>query len=275
MKVSVVGMGLIGGSFLKASERAGHEVRGLHHGDTEGLDGAELVLVCLPPDAIVPWIREHARQFARGTIVVDICGVKRKIVREMADVVQDGWTFVGGHPMAGREVSGFENSLATLFDGASMILTPSEGTPEAVVEALKAYFASVGFAQTVVTTPEHHDEMIAFTSQLCHIIATVYSRDARVKDAAGFSAGSYANMTRIATQNASDWSALYSANRDCLVGVLDGFLARFKELRDAIAADDGERVRRMIEEGTRAKREMVVITQRSGVNVYERAKADS
>ena len=121
--------------------------------------------------------------------------------------------------MAGREVAGYENSLATLFVGASMVITPSDGTPPEVIQTLKDYFRSVGFAMTVVTTPETHDDMIAFTSQLCHIIATTYARDPRVKDAIGFSAGSYANMTRIATQNASDWSALYSENRDALVGI--------------------------------------------------------
>lgn len=255
MRVAVVGLGLIGGSFLKASQRAGHEVRGLHHGDSEGLADAELVLVCLPPEAIVPWVREHAGSIARGAVVVDICGVKRKIMREMSGVEQIGWTFVGGHPMAGREVAGFENSLATLFDGASMILTPPSGTGEETLAPLKTYFASLGFAMTVVTTPERHDEMIAFTSQLCHVIATVYSRDVRVASSVGFSAGSYADMTRIATQNDADWSALYSANRDCLVEVLDGFLARFTELRDAIAADDTGSVRRQIVEGTLAKQQ--------------------
>ena len=148
-----------------------------------------------------------------------------------------------------------------------MIITPSDGTPPEVIQTLKDYFRSVGFAMTVVTTPEKHDDMIAFTSQLCHIIATTYARDPRVKDAIGFSAGSYANMTRIATQNASDWSALYSENRDALVGILDGFLDRFKSLRDAIAADDLVEVRRQIDEGTAAKRQELLDRQRGDENV--------
>ena len=117
-------------------------------------------------------------------------------------------------------------------------------------------------AMTVVTTPEKHDDMIAFTSQLCHIIATTYARDPRVKDAIGFSAGSYANMTRIATQNAADWSALYAGNRDALVEVLDAFAARFRDLRDAIARDDRAAVMRFIEEGSAAKRQELLDRRR-------------
>lgn len=254
MKIAVIGKGLIGGSYEKASLKAGHEAVILHHGDATGFEDADVVMVCLPPQAIVPWVKAHSAAFKEGAVVVDICGVKRTIMNEMAAVPRDGWTFVGGHPMAGREVAGYENSLATLFVGASMILTPFEGTDPAVVETLKKYFASIGFAETVVTTAERHDDMIAFTSQLCHVIATTYARDPRVKDSPGFSAGSYANMTRIATQNANDWSALYSDNRDATVSVLDGFIDRFRELRDAIASDDRETVRRIIDEGTRAKR---------------------
>jgi len=254
MKVAVAGLGLIGGSFYKASLRAGHEVVGLHHSDgPEALAGAEVVMVCMPPEAIVPWVREHAGHFAKGSVVVDICGVKTPVVSAMESVPQDGWTFVGGHPMAGREVAGYENSLETLFDGASMIVTPREGTPDALVEKLRGYFASLGFARTVVATPAEHDEMIAFTSQLCHVIATTYSRDPLVARSAGFSAGSYADMTRIATQNENDWCSLYLSDRKSLVATLDRFAARFAEFRDAVAAGDESAIKRMIVEGTKAK----------------------
>lgn len=253
MNVAIVGLGLIGGSFYKASQKAGHQVVGLHHGDQTGFESADLILVCLPPNAVAPWIRERASGFRSGAVVVDIAGVKQSVVSELGSVPKDGWYFVGGHPMAGREVSGFDNSLAELFVGASMILTPGPEIPESVIADLKDYFASVGFHETVVTSPERHDDMIAFTSQLCHIIATTYVRDPRVKDAIGFSAGSYANMTRIATQDAAIWSELYASNRDALVNVMDGFAARFKELRDAIAADDRSAVMRLIDEGTAAK----------------------
>jgi len=255
MKVAVVGLGLIGGSFYKASLRAGLETVGVHHGDgPEKFADADLVLVCLPPPAIVPWIAAHAAAFRRGAVVVDICGVKEKVMREMTSVPRDGWTFVGGHPMAGREVAGYENSLADLFDGASMILTPFPETPQSLLDGLKGYFRSVGFARVVVTTPAHHDEMIAFTSQLCHVIATAYSRDPRVRDSIGFSAGSYADMTRIATQNANDWSALYASNRDSLVAVVDGFIGRMTAFREALSSGDVDAVKRLIVEGSEAKK---------------------
>ena len=260
MKVAVAGLGLIGGSFYKASRKAGYETVGLHHSDgPEALADADLVAVCMPPPAIVPWIKAHADDFKPGAVVFDICGVKTDVCREMADFLASRasaarFTFVGGHPMAGREVSGYENSLADLFVGASMILTPFADTPAAVVARLKDYFASVGFAMTVVTTPARHDEMIAFTSQLCHIISTAFARDARVADAVGFSAGSYADMTRIATQNADDWSALYHANRPALLTVLDGFIGRLAEFRTALAAGDVAGMKRYIDEGTAAKK---------------------
>jgi len=253
MNVAVVGLGLIGGSFEKASLRAGHATVSLHHGDETGFEQSDIVLVCLPPEAIAPWIADHAARFKPGAIVVDICGVKSGILAEMERVPRVGWTFVGGHPMAGREVSGYENSLATLFDGASMILTPFAGTSDEVLATLRAFFASVGFAETVVTTPQEHDEMIAFTSQLCHIIATTYARDPRVAKSRGFSAGSYANMTRIATQDAAIWRSLYSSNRKALVAVIDGFAARLADMRAAIAADDAPAVERIIVEGAKAK----------------------
>lgn len=255
MKVAVAGLGLIGGSFLKAAKRAGHKATGLHHGDAgEKLSDAELVVVCMPPEAIVPWIAAHGKDFRKGAIVVDICGTKRNIMRGMAKVEKRGWTFVGGHPMAGREVSGYANSLAGLFKGASMILVPEKGVSHDVLAKLEAFFGSVGFARTVVTDAKTHDSMIAFTSQLCHVIATSYSRDPKVARSLGFSAGSYDDMTRIATQNEDDWSRLYLGNKDALVKVLDGFIARMSEMRGAIESGDARKLRRMIRQGTKAKR---------------------
>lgn len=262
MKVAISGLGLIGGSFYKASLAAGYDAIGLHHGECEGLDQAELVLVCQPPEAIAAWVEEHVSRFRPGAVVVDVCGVKRSVMRDVGALLgklsaageRPNFTFVGGHPMAGREVSGYENSSAELFRGASMILTPFVNADQAVIDGLVKYFAAIGFGETVITTPEKHDAMIAFTSQLCHVIATTYASDAKVAETRGFTAGSYANMTRIATQDASVWRQLYSENRDELVGVLDDFMKRFKTLRDAIQQDDASTVERLITQGAEAKR---------------------
>lgn len=254
MNVAVAGMGLIGGSFFKASERAGYATVGLRRGESAGLSDADIVLVALPPDATVPWIAEHAGLFKRGAIVVDACGVKGAIVEEMRSIPRDGWTFVGGHPMAGKEVSGYENSTAGLFDGKSMILTPDESCPADVIEKLKRFFASLGFAETVVTTTGRHDEMIAFTSQLGHVIAAAYAQDERVSDAFGFTAGSYANMTRIATADPETWTALYLKDRSALLGALDGFISRLAKFRQALDNQDAAAIRAFIAAGAAAKR---------------------
>ena len=262
LRVAVVGLGLIGGSFFKAARLAGHTVTGLHHGESDGLSVADLVLVCLPPEAIVPWIKANARHFCRGALVVDICGVKAPIAAAMREVVRDGWHFVGGHPMAGREVSGFANSKADLFTGASMILTPEASLPEFALVTLRNFFRSVGFHRTVLTTPENHDSMIAFTSQLCHVVATAYARDPRAPEAVGYSAGSYANMTRVATQDAAVWSALYLENRAALLDSLDGLITRLGEFRDALSAADLPRIKKLIDEGTAAKNEELLARER-------------
>lgn len=267
-KIAVVGMGLIGGSFYKASLNAGYNVAALHHGDIGGAEEADLILVCLPPEAIVPWIAKNSARIKKDALVVDICGVKRYILDELeAKVPRRTWKFVGGHPMAGREVSGYENSLPTLFEGSSMVLTPSKDVADADIARLQRYFADVGFAETVVAEAAYHDEMIAFTSQLCHIIATSYARDGHVAQATGFSAGSYANMTRIATQDSAVWSCLYRLNKDLLLPVLDGFIARMGEFRQALAEGDDTAVKRMIDEGTQAKREELLSRKRGDENV--------
>lgn len=269
MRVAIAGLGLIGGSFEKASLKAGHDI--------VPTECAELILVCLPPDVIVPWIKENRGSFAAGATVVDVCGIKRKICSEVtplslasrsgsgdrtASALASPWTFVGGHPMAGREVSGYENSKEDLFVGASMIITPDASVPLATIGMLKQYFESVGFRQTVVTTPENHDEMIAFTSQLCHVIATAYARDPRVVEAIGYSAGSYANMTRVATQNADTWASLYLEDREALLKTLDGFIGRLSEFRDALSAADLPRMKKIIDEGTKAKNEELLARER-------------
>ncbi len=255
--VAVAGLGLIGGSIYKAALAAGYEAVGLHHGESAGVEKADFVFVAQPPEAIAPWVRENAARFKEGAIVVDVCGVKSEIVAAVRAVPKDGWHFVGGHPMAGREVAGYANSSANLFRGASMVLTPDADAPAAVVERLKAFFAELGFRRTVVTTAAHHDEMIAFTSQLGHVIATAYSRDPAVAEATGFAAGSFANMTRIATMDPAIWSALYLGAPAPLLEKVDGLLSRLAEFRAALAAGDRAALERMIAEGAEAKRRAI------------------
>ncbi len=262
MKIAIAGMGLIGGSIYKAALRAGHEAVGFRRGDEVRVLDVDVVFVALPPDAVVPWIRRYADDFGNGTVVVDVCGVKGPVMSAMAETPPVGWTFVGGHPMAGKEVSGYANSTPDLFKGASMILTPMPGTTDATLDMLRALFVELGFGRVVVTDPAHHDEMIAFTSQLCHVIASAYSQDPRVHEAVGYSAGSYANMTRIATMDPTTWASLFLADRDALVGVLDGMIERLGAFREAIAAEDREKLEGLIAAGAEAKR--AELAMRSG-----------
>ena len=257
LTVAVVGLGLIGGSFQKAAMRAGYATKGLHHGETDGLSDADIVIVCLPPGAIVPWVRDNARRFRKGAAVVDIAGTKTDVVREIGAIPKTGWTFVGGHPMAGKEVSGYANSTADLFLGKSMVLTPEGGEwtdSNGDRGMLERFFKSLGFTRVVVTSPERHDELIAFTSQLGHVIASAYVQDERVAESVGFSAGSYANMSRIATVDPETWASLYLSDRAALLKVLDGFISRLGEFRAALDRRDAEALRRFIAAGAAAKR---------------------
>jgi len=254
MTVGIRGRGLIGGSFEKAFRQAGYDVLDLKGASSAEIGRCELVVVCLPPLMVAPWIREHADDFAAGALVTDAAGVKEIVCRELADVARAAkWTYVGGHPMAGKEVSGYANADAALFHGASMILTPYDWTPSAAVERLKEILASAGFARFVVTDPTRHDEMIAYTSQLAHVVSSAYVRDSLAASHAGFSAGSYQDMTRVATVDPDIWTDLFLANRESLEAVLDRLIARLGEYREAIRSGNASRLHVLLAEGRKAK----------------------
>lgn len=255
MKIAVAGLGLIGGSFLKASERAGYAVAGYHHGDRPDLSDADIVIVAQPPLAIEPWIRENAPTFKEGAIVVDVCGVKSHLFAAFREgFAERKWHFVGGHPMAGKEVGGFANATPDLFRGASMILTPYPFMGRGPLDALEAYFRSIGFAQIVIATPEHHDEMIAFTSQLCHIISSAYVREKLAADHNGYSAGSFRDMVRVGAPDPDVWTELFMLNREKLSAVLVRYIERLEDFREAISAGDAARIHAALEEGVAAKK---------------------
>ncbi len=254
MTVGIRGMGLIGGSFEKAFRASGYEVLDLKSATSAAVGRCALVVVCLPPRLVAPWIRDHAGDFADGAFVTDAAGVKGVVCRELADVARAAkWMYVGGHPMAGKEISGYANSSADLFKGASMILTPYEWTPPAAVERLKELLSSVGFARFVVTDPERHDEMIAYTSQLAHVVSSAYVRDSLAASHFGFSAGSYQDMTRVATVDPDIWTDLFLANREPLDAVLGRLIARLGEYREAIRYGDASHLRAILADGRAAK----------------------
>ena len=254
MTVGIRGMGLIGGSFEKAFVRAGHQVVNLKEASAADIRSCGLVVVCLPPLLVAPWIQEHADDFATDALVTDAAGVKGVVCSALSGLARTvPWTYVGGHPMAGKERSGYANASADLFKGASMIFTPYAWTDPAAVERLKAVFAEIGFGRFVVTDPDRHDEMIAYTSQLAHVVSSAYVRDPLSAGHQGFSAGSFQDMTRVATVDPDIWTDLFLSNRLALEKVLARFIDRLGDYRDALHAADAGRLKELLAKGRAAK----------------------
>ena len=266
--VVIVGLGLIGGSFAKAAARAGHAVSAVTR--TPPVDApfpvcavadgrpfvsaADLILVALPPAAVVPWIEAHADAFKEGAIVVDATGVKETICAALRKyALQDRWTFVGGHPMAGKEVGGFAHASADLFRNASMILTPYPSCGRKPLDLLDGFFRELGFGRVVITTPAHHDRMIALTSQLAHVVSSAYVRDPLALEHAGYSAGSFQDMTRVARLDPGTWTDLFLANRSALLDVLNGLIGRLSEFQKALDAADADALRELLAQGRAAR----------------------
>ena len=231
MNILVCGLGLIGASLAKTLKKnTKHHIMGWNRTDSVSKralsDGvideigqledlmpkADVTIVNFYPEAIAPFIKEHKALFKKNSIVTDSCGIKTKICRELEKEDFDFY-FVGAHPMAGREVSGYDNSLDNLFDNASFICTPTGNTPRYISDALVGLAQEMGFARTVVTTPEHHDEMIAFTSQIAHVLACSYVLSPLAPYHAGYSAGSYRDVSRVARINAGQSCLLIIRNR--------------------------------------------------------------
>ena len=274
MIVGIVGLGLIGGSMARSVKaRTSHTVYGIDRdGETmtlarrcgaidgpltaENLGTCSLLLLAVRPGAAVEWVRNHGAEIEKDCVVVDLCGVKRPVVGELTELSrQYGFAYVGGHPMAGTERSGFTASREDLYVGASMILTPDGRTTPQVLERLKAFFLDVGFAGLTFSTPEEHDRIIAFTSQLAHIVSSAYVKSPEARRRRGFSAGSFQDMTRVARLDEEMWTELMLDDADFLTGELEILIGHLREYADALEARDGDRLRALLKEGREAKAE--------------------
>lgn len=268
MNIAVVGLGLIGGSICKSLKKhTFHKVMGIDSDKEtikkaleqnaideeitpDRLGEANLTIICLYPEGICDFVRENADKFKRGSIVIDTCGVKKAIVDACAPVLDEqGVLFVGVHPMAGREFSGFDYSTDTLFDNASFIITPAENTPQIAVDLLSTLAGSIGFGKVVVTSPEKHDQVIAYTSQLAHVVSNAYVKSPSVHDFNGFSAGSFMDLTRVAKLNEDMWTSLFMCNRDALLFEINYILKSITQYRDAIENEDREQLKELLKEG--------------------------
>lgn len=274
MTVGIVGLGLIGGSFAKAYQAAGHSVlacdtdratlefavmSGAADGEltAENAAGCDLILIAVYPEAAVEWLRRMAPHIGKKPVVIDCCGTKRKVCAACFPIAAEhGITYLGGHPMAGTHNSGFKYARANLFHNAPMVIVPPDFDDITLLDRVKGLLAPAGFGRISVTTAQQHDEMIAFTSQMAHVVSNAYIKSPTALRHKGFSAGSYKDMTRVAWLNPTMWAELFLENRDCLLHELDLFLESLAAYRAAIAAGDGETLTALLDEGRKRKEEV-------------------
>ena len=255
MKVGIVGLGLIGGSMAKSIKTRTRMCGAIDAPLTEEtLPQCDLVLVAIRPGAAVAWVQTHADKIARSAILVDLCGVKRAVVEALAPIAEaHGFAYIGGHPMAGKERGGFTAASDDLYVGASMILTPDKRTDMMLLETLKAFFLDIGFAGLTFSTPEEHDRIIAFTSQLAHITSSAYVKSPEAQKRRGFSAGSFQDMTRVARLDEDMWTELFLDDADYLTGELEVLIRHLTEYLDALKAGDADALRALLREGREKK----------------------
>lgn len=272
MKIAIIGLGLIGGSIAKAiKDNTDHTVYGADiqqsvvlraklidaiddELDDNKLSECDLVIIALYPEDTVKFISDKAGIIRKGSVVIDCGGVKRCICDPANRLAEEnGFTFIGGHPMAGVERSGFESSFGMLFNNASMILAPSPEIDIDTLHRVKEFFLSIGFGSITIVTPEKHDRVIAYTSQLAHVLSSSYIKSQTATEHHGMSAGSFKDMTRVATLNPKMWSELFIENKDNLVGEIDTLISHLQEYRDAINDGDSEKISALLEDGAQKK----------------------
>lgn len=272
MKIGIIGLGLIGGSLAKSiKSRTAHTVLGadidketlmlaricgaMDNTLTEdAIPECDMLLLALTPQAAIQWVKSNAPAINKNTILIDMCGVKRSVCRELGAIAEEfGFTYIGGHPMAGKERGGFVNATPDLFVGASMILVPEKGIEIDPLERSKNLFTDIGFASITFSTPEEHDRIIAYTSQLAHIASGAYVKSPTAQNHRGFSAGSFKDMTRVALLDENMWTELFFSNRDNLLSELDTFIQHLTEYQAALQAEDREALRALLKEGKEKK----------------------
>ncbi len=274
MTVGIVGLGLIGGSFAKAYHAAGERVLAQdidrdvlsfavissavdEELTDETMAECDLILLAVCPVAAVEWLQKNAPKIASHTIVIDCCGTKRTVCAACFPIAaQYGITYLGGHPMAGTQFSGFKYAKADLYHGAPMVLVPPRFDDIELLGRVKDLLTPAGFGSYSVTTAEQHDEMIAFTSQLAHVASNAYIKSPTAKKHKGFSAGSYKDMTRVAWLAPRMWAELFLENRDFLLKEIDCYIEHLSQYKAAMEQNDEEELIRLLDEGKKRKEEV-------------------
>ena len=272
MNVGIVGLGLMGASFGRALRAKGKakvfgadiaedtllkaELIGAIDGvlDEKSATEIDMLVISVYPRDFKKVAETYLPFMKKGSVVLDFCGIKRNVCKDMKElsVSYPDINFIGGHPMAGREYSGIDHSVATLFEKASMLLIPVR-TDIFKEEELKAFFLSVGFGEVVFTTAETHDEIISYTSQLCHIVSNAFIKSPTAQEHHGYSAGSYRDLTRVARLHPGMWSQLMMDNKDKLKTELDLLISNLQKYSDALGANDEKKLCELLAEGNDLK----------------------
>ena len=273
MIIGIQGLGLIGGSLAKAFIRARHTVyasdinlavedaaimNGASHGKlNEHIGECDFVFVALYPEAAVEYIEENARYFKKGCIVTDCCGVKEAVCDRCFEAAEkSGFHFIGGHPMAGKQFSGFKYSDADLFCGATMIIVPKHYEDMDIIGRLNTLLKEIGFKSVTTTNAKEHDRMIAFTSQLAHIVSNAYVKSPTAQKHHNFSAGSYRDLTRVAKLNEQMWSELFDLNREAVIFELDSIINSLTQYKSALEKGDRQELCELLRDGRLKKEEI-------------------
>lgn len=276
-RVGIVGLGLMGGSFARALHQGGHEVLAWNRTrsilelamvDTvdaeltdEAIGSCELCILAGYPQMSIDWLSEREDLISPGAIVIDVAGVKRRVCEACFPIARrHDWRFVGCHPMAGTQYAGYAHSRATMFKGAPMVMVAPDDMDDIgrldVLDRIERLLEPCGFGQFTVTTAERHDEVIAFTSQLAHVVSNAYVKSPVAMTHQGFSAGSYRDLTRVARLNAPMWRELMLDDADNLSREIGTLIKNLQQYQDALDALDGERLEALLAEGDRRKREV-------------------
>lgn len=273
MKIAIIGLGLIGGSIAR-------RLRGFHNctiaaynrtpetlllakqdgaideGSSnagEVMEGADLIILCLYPQLNIDFVRENLEHIKSGAVITDVSGVKSFMIDELSKILPDDVDFIGAHPMAGREVGGYQSSTDTLFNKASFIITPTKNNRPENVALVREFAEYIGCKHVVTTTPKEHDAIIAYTSQLMHVVAVALCDNPMIERSTFFSAGSLRDCTRVAIINAEMWSELFTENKDALADRIDEMQKSLEKIKVAVRNSDRGKLENIMKHATSQK----------------------
>lgn len=274
MNVGILGLGLIGGSLARAYAKAGHTVfvceqdenmlgfaqlTGAVHGvlNESTIPNCNLILLAIYAEGSGNWLETNAKHISKETLVIDCCGIKEAICQRCFPIAEKyGFTFVGGHPMAGSHHSGFKYSRSNLFQGAPMVLVPPRFDDPELLQWAEEMLEPCNFGSFSVTTAGEHDKMIAFTSQMPHIVSNAYIKSPTAQEHKGFSAGSYKDLTRVAWLNPQMWAELFLSNKENILKELNFYIDSLNQYKDALTNNDSDKLIALLDEGRRRKEEV-------------------